>query len=73
MKGFIQVTEFGTGYKMLCAIDKIIGLFEDTDGVTVIEMNGNADLVFSDFAVRESFTAVSDQIASNALQENNRP
>ena len=61
MKGFIEVTDYDGGRKVLCPISKITGIVYDSDGV-FIEMGVDGEGVSSGILVCESFDEIKAKI-----------
>lgn len=62
MKGFIEVTDYDGGMKVLCPIHKITGIVCDGDGSVLIEMGTDSCGESSGILVCESFDAIKAKI-----------
>lgn len=62
MKGFIEVTDYDGGMKVLCPIHRITGIVCDANGDVFIEMGTDMDGESSGILVCESFDEVKAKI-----------
>ena len=64
MKGFIEVTDFESGYKILVPIAKITGVMDDFGGAVYIEMGTNREEESLGILVSESFDEIKRKISA---------
>ena len=62
MKGFIEVTEYDSGAKILVPVGRITAIVCDGNGDVYIEMGTNGDTSSSGILVQESFEVVKRKI-----------
>ncbi len=62
MKGFIEVTDYDRGLKVLCPVRKITGIVCDGDGSVFIEMGTDGKGESSGIMVCESFGEIKEKI-----------
>lgn len=62
MKGFIEVTDYDGGMKVLVPIGKVTGIVCDGDGSVFIEMGTNDGVTSSGILVAETFDEVKRKI-----------
>lgn len=55
LKGFIEVTEYENGFRILCPASKIQSVICDKDGGVFIELDVDGKLDSSGFFVRETY------------------
>ena len=62
MKGFIEVTDYEYGFKILCSIDKIISVANNTNKGVFIETGFDSGGISSVVLVKETFGEVKEKI-----------
>lgn len=67
MKGFIEVTDFDGGMKVLVPVGKITAVVCDGKGDVYIEMGTNGDTSSSGILVMESFGEVKRKIEESEV------
>lgn len=68
MKGFIEVTDYDGGMKVLCPISKITGIVCDGDGSVFIEMGTDKGGESSGVLVCESFDEIKAKIEKSEVE-----
>ena len=62
LKGFIEVTEYESGLRVLCPVSKILSVVCDKDGGVFIELDVDGKLDSSGVLVRESYDDIKSKL-----------